>query len=135
MYILRWILIVSWYFLLLDDASAPEQPQMTVSGQVIISGQMLTDETLSAVSKSSKNAGKTSDIETANLSPSLIPAQQPTISLITDDNTDALSVESLTIVPPVDPRSIRTFSCIPQTSLQSEAEVCKVKEVEEEYSA
>ncbi|XP_065539929.1 protein CLEC16A isoform X12 [Lathamus discolor] len=112
-----------------DDASAPEQPQMTVSGQT-----MLTDETLSAVSKSSKNAVKNSDIETANLSPSLIPAQQPTISLITDDNTDALSVESLTLVPPVDPHSIRTFSCIPQSSLQSEAEVCKVKEVEEECS-
>ncbi|XP_009956721.1 PREDICTED: LOW QUALITY PROTEIN: protein CLEC16A-like, partial [Leptosomus discolor] len=116
-----------------DDASAPEQPQMTTSGQIIISGQtMLTDETLSAVSKSSKNAAKTSDIETANLSPSLIPAQQPTISLITDDNTDALSVESLTLVPPVDPHSIRTFGCIPQSSLQSELEVCKVEEVEEE---
>ncbi|XP_014792040.1 PREDICTED: protein CLEC16A isoform X4 [Calidris pugnax] len=112
-----------------DDASAPEQPQMTISGQT-----MLTDETLSAVSKSSKNAVKNSDIDTANLSPSLIPAQQPTISLITDDNTDALSVESLTLVPPVDPHSIRTFSCISQSSLQSEVEVCKVKEVEEECS-
>ncbi|XP_059682353.1 protein CLEC16A isoform X1 [Gavia stellata] len=112
-----------------DDASAPEQPQMTISGQT-----MLTDETLSAVSKPSKNAVKNSDIETTNLSPSLIPAQQPTISLITDDNTDALSVESLTLVPPVDPHSIRTFSCIPQSSLQSEVEVCKVKEVEEECS-
>ncbi|XP_063199572.1 protein CLEC16A isoform X2 [Chroicocephalus ridibundus] len=112
-----------------DDASAPEQPQMTVSGQT-----MLTDETLSAVSKSSKNAVKNSDIETANLSPSLIPAQQPTISLIIDDNTDALSVESLTLVPPVDPHSIRTFSCISPSSLQSEVEVCKVKEVEEECS-
>ncbi|XP_050761838.1 protein CLEC16A isoform X4 [Gymnogyps californianus] len=118
-----------------DDASAPEQPQMTISGQMVISGQMmLADETLSAVSKSSKNTVKNSDIETANLSPSLIPAQQPTISLITDDNTDALSVESLTLVPPVDPHSIRTFSCIPQSSLQSEVEVCKVKEVEKECS-
>ncbi|NXP51140.1 CL16A protein, partial [Heliornis fulica] len=91
-----------------DDASATEKLQMTVSGQT-----MLTDETPSAVSKSSKSAVKNSDIETANLSPSLIPAQQPTISLITDDNTDTLSVESLTLVPPVDPHSIRTFSCIP----------------------
>lgn len=112
-----------------DDASAPEQPLTTSSGQT-----MLTDETLSAVSKSSKNAVKSSDIETANLSPSLIPAQQPTISLITDDNTDTLSVESLTLVPPVDPHSIRTFSCISQASLQSEVEVDKVKEVEEECS-
>ncbi|KAM9261291.1 protein CLEC16A isoform 2-T2 [Cariama cristata] len=104
-----------------DDTSAPEQPQMTISGQT-----MLTDETLSAVSRSSKSAVKNSDTETANLSPSLIPAQQPTISLITDDNTDALSVESLTLVPPVDPHSIRTFTCIPQSSLQSEVEVCKI---------
>ncbi|NXU09477.1 CL16A protein, partial [Pardalotus punctatus] len=102
-----------------DDASAPEQPPMASSGQTV-----LTDETLSAVSKSSKNAIKSSDIETANLSPSLIPAQQPTISLITDDSTDTLSVESLTLVPPVDPHSIRTFSCIPQASLQSE--VCTI---------
>ncbi|XP_059717890.1 protein CLEC16A isoform X3 [Haemorhous mexicanus] len=112
-----------------DDASAAEQPLTASSGQT-----MLTDETLSAVSKSSRNVVKPSDIETANLSPSLIPAQQPTISLLTDDNTDTLSVESLTLVPPVDPHSIRTFSCIPQASLQSEVEVDKVKEVEEECS-
>uniref|UniRef100_A0A669QFQ7 C-type lectin domain containing 16A n=1 Tax=Phasianus colchicus TaxID=9054 RepID=A0A669QFQ7_PHACC len=112
-----------------DDSSAPEQPRTTVSGQMT-----LTDETLSAVSKSSKSAVKNSDLETANLSPSLIPAQQPTISLISDDNTDALSVESLTLVPPVDSHSIRTFSCIPQPSLQSELEVCKVKEIEDECS-
>lgn len=116
-------------FSLIDDPSAPEQPRTTISGQMT-----LTDETLSAVSKSSKNAVKNSDIETANLSPSLIPAQQPTISLMSDDNTDALSVESLTLVPPVDSHSIRTFSCIPQPSLQSELEVCKVKEREEECS-
>ncbi|KAJ7409934.1 Protein CLEC16A [Pitangus sulphuratus] len=112
-----------------DDPSAPEHPQTAISSQML-----LTDETPSAVSKSSKSAGKTGDIETANLSPSLIPAQQPTISLITDDNTDTLSVESLTLVPPVDPHSIRTFPCIPQPSLQPEDEVCKVKEVEEERS-
>ncbi|XP_062359755.1 protein CLEC16A isoform X3 [Cinclus cinclus] len=110
-----------------DDASAPEQPLMA-------SQTMLTDETLSAVSKSSKNAVKTSDTETANLSPSLIPAQQPTISLLTDDNTDTLSVESLTLVPPVDPHSIRTFSCIPRASLQSEMEADMVEEVERECS-
>ncbi|XP_016157450.1 PREDICTED: protein CLEC16A isoform X1 [Ficedula albicollis] len=108
-----------------DDASVPEQPPMA-------SQTMLTDETLSAVSKSGKNAVKASDIATASLSPSLIPAQQPTISLITDDNTDTLSVESLTLVPPVDPHSIRTFSCIPQASLQAEADM--VKEVVGEYS-
>ncbi|KAM9125027.1 protein CLEC16A isoform 2-T2 [Pangshura tecta] len=102
-----------------DDSSAPEQPSMTFSSQM-----MLVDETSSAASKSGKNPVKSPEVETANLSPSLIPAQQPTISLISDDNTDALSVESLTLVPPIDPHSIHTFSCIPQSSLPSE--VCGV---------
>ncbi|KAM9179312.1 protein CLEC16A isoform 2-T2 [Mergus octosetaceus] len=111
-----------------DDPSAPEQPHMTIPGQM-----MMSDETLPTVSKSSKNVVKNSDIETANLSPSLIPAQQPTISLISDDNTDALSVESLTLVPPVDPHSIRTFTCIPHPPLPSEIGVDTVKETEEEW--
>nr|XP_048721538.1 protein CLEC16A isoform X3 [Caretta caretta] len=105
------------------DSSALEQPPMTFSSQV-----MLVDETSSAASKSGKNSVKNPEVETANLSPSLIPAQQPTISLISDDNTDALSVESLTLVPPIDPHSIHTFSCIPQSSLPSE--VCRVTEGE-----
>ncbi|XP_025907745.1 protein CLEC16A isoform X1 [Nothoprocta perdicaria] len=112
-----------------DDPSAPDQPQMTVSGQTTS-----IDEPLSAVTKSSKNPVKNSDVETANLSPSLIPAQQPTISLISDDNTDALSVESLTLVPPVDSHSIRAFGCVPQASLQSPGEGCAVKEGVEECS-
>ncbi|XP_055366602.1 protein CLEC16A isoform X2 [Betta splendens] len=37
------------------------------------------------------------------LAPSLTPASQPTISLLTDNHTDALSVESLTLLPPADP--------------------------------
>ncbi|XP_061604098.1 protein CLEC16A isoform X2 [Phyllopteryx taeniolatus] len=36
------------------------------------------------------------------LAPSLTPASQPTISLLTDSNTDTLSVESLTLLPPAD---------------------------------
>uniref|UniRef100_A0A8C7XY75 C-type lectin domain containing 16A n=1 Tax=Oryzias sinensis TaxID=183150 RepID=A0A8C7XY75_9TELE len=36
------------------------------------------------------------------LAPSLTPASQPTISLLTDSATDALSVESLTLLPPAD---------------------------------
>ncbi|XP_053898058.1 protein CLEC16A isoform X1 [Malaclemys terrapin pileata] len=106
-----------------DDSSVPEQPPMTFSSQVV-----MVDETSSAASKSGKNPVKNPEVETANLSPSLIPAQQPTISLISDDSTDALSVESLTLVPPIDPHSIHTFSCIPQSSLPSE--VCGVTEGE-----
>uniref|UniRef100_A0A672F885 C-type lectin domain containing 16A n=1 Tax=Salarias fasciatus TaxID=181472 RepID=A0A672F885_SALFA len=36
------------------------------------------------------------------LAPSLTPASQPTISLLTDSSADALSVESLTLLPPAD---------------------------------
>ncbi|XP_040917541.1 protein CLEC16A isoform X2 [Toxotes jaculatrix] len=36
------------------------------------------------------------------LAPSLTPASQPTISLLTDDSADTLSVESLTLLPPAD---------------------------------
>lgn len=37
------------------------------------------------------------------LAPSLTPAAQPTISLLTDSSADSLSVESLTLLPPADP--------------------------------
>ncbi|XP_040013071.1 protein CLEC16A isoform X2 [Xiphias gladius] len=36
------------------------------------------------------------------LAPSLTPASQPTISLLTDNNAETLSVESLTLLPPAD---------------------------------
>ncbi|XP_045930512.1 protein CLEC16A isoform X2 [Micropterus dolomieu] len=38
----------------------------------------------------------------AALAPSLTPASQPTISLLTDNSADTLSVESLTLLPPAD---------------------------------
>uniref|UniRef100_A0A3Q2VS08 C-type lectin domain containing 16A n=1 Tax=Haplochromis burtoni TaxID=8153 RepID=A0A3Q2VS08_HAPBU len=37
------------------------------------------------------------------LAPSLTPASQPTISLLTDNSAGTLSVESLTLLPPADP--------------------------------
>ncbi|XP_074052505.1 protein CLEC16A isoform X2 [Macrotis lagotis] len=95
-----------------DDSMAPQQLQLSFPDQVVIVNEIS--------SKSSKSLGKGSEVETANLSPSLIPAQQPTISLISDDTTDALSVESLTLVPPVDPNSLRSFTCTPQSSTQTE---------------
>lgn len=36
------------------------------------------------------------------LAPTLTPASQPTISLLTDNGTQSLSVESLTLLPPAD---------------------------------
>ncbi|XP_058508584.1 protein CLEC16A isoform X2 [Solea solea] len=41
-------------------------------------------------------------VPTHALAPSLTPASQPTISLLTDNNADNLSVESLTLLPPAD---------------------------------
>ncbi|KAJ8251102.1 hypothetical protein GJAV_G00217270 [Gymnothorax javanicus] len=43
------------------------------------------------------------------LAPSLTPAPQPTISLLSEDNADALSVESLTLLPPADPNRLHSF--------------------------
>lgn len=66
-------------------------------------------------SKPSRNSSaRSSEGETMHLSPSLLPAQQPTISLLYEDTTDTLSVESLTLVPPVDPHSLRALSGISQ---------------------
>ncbi|KAG7459469.1 hypothetical protein MATL_G00210970 [Megalops atlanticus] len=44
------------------------------------------------------------------LAPSLTPAPQPTISLLSDDAADTLSVESLTLLPPADPTRLRSLS-------------------------
>ncbi|TUS23627.1 Protein CLEC16A [Bagarius yarrelli] len=44
------------------------------------------------------------------LAPSLTPAAQPTISLLSDTNTDSLSVDSLTLLPPADPPCLHRFS-------------------------
>ncbi|XP_036408056.1 protein CLEC16A isoform X3 [Megalops cyprinoides] len=44
------------------------------------------------------------------LAPSLTPAPQPTISLLSDDTADTLSVESLTLLPPADPTRLRSLS-------------------------
>ncbi|XP_038618152.1 protein CLEC16A isoform X6 [Tachyglossus aculeatus] len=100
-----------------DDPVAPEQCQLTLPDQVAI-----VNEAPSTASKSSKNPGKSQEAEPVNLSPSLIPAQQPTLSLISDDRTDALSVESLTLVPPVDPHSFHAFSRTSQVSPQTQGE-------------
>ncbi|XP_075421477.1 protein CLEC16A isoform X12 [Ascaphus truei] len=100
----------------LKDASIPDQPPLTISIQA-----EPTEEIQPAASKLRKSSLRKPDTEVINLSPSLTPTPQPSISLISDDNTDALSVESLTLVPPVDTHSIHTFSCILQAPMQPES--------------
>uniref|UniRef100_A0A8C2EKW3 C-type lectin domain containing 16A n=1 Tax=Cyprinus carpio TaxID=7962 RepID=A0A8C2EKW3_CYPCA len=53
------------------------------------------------------------------LAPSLTPARQPTISLLSDNDAETLSVDSLTLLPPAAPPRLRSFST--QSSVQDEA--------------
>ncbi|XP_027973274.1 protein CLEC16A isoform X3 [Eumetopias jubatus] len=90
-----------------DDPVTMEQPQPHLPSQLVIISDM------DAEARPSKSLARSADTETVNLSPSLIPAQQPTISLLCEDTADTLSVESLTLIPPVDPHSLRTLTGIP----------------------
>ncbi|XP_032692200.1 protein CLEC16A isoform X6 [Lontra canadensis] len=90
-----------------DDPITMEQPQPHLPRQLVI-----VNET-EAEARPSKSLARSADAETVSLSPSLIPTQQPTISLLCEDTADTLSVESLTLVPPVDPHSLRTLTGIP----------------------
>lgn len=92
----------------LDAPTTPEQPQPHLPDQLEV-----VNET-EAEAKPSKNSARGAEVEAAHLSPSLLPAQQPTISLLYEDTADTLSVESLTLVPPVDPHSLRTLPGLPQ---------------------
>ncbi|XP_045075573.1 protein CLEC16A-like, partial [Coregonus clupeaformis] len=62
--------------------------------------------------------------------PASPPASQPNISLLTDDNTDSLSVESLTLLPPSDPPHLHTLSS--HTHLGTDMAIKEEEEEEEE---
>ncbi|XP_027897659.1 protein CLEC16A isoform X4 [Xiphophorus couchianus] len=72
------------------------------------------------------------------LAPSLTPASQPTISLLTDSNADTLSVESLTLLPPADsphlhPCAVTHSLQRPEASImeeEEEREACREREEE-----
>uniref|UniRef100_A0A8D0DJZ4 C-type lectin domain containing 16A n=1 Tax=Salvator merianae TaxID=96440 RepID=A0A8D0DJZ4_SALMN len=97
-----------------DDSTASEQPQASLScGHLSVTGDSSVQ-----TSKLGKTPARSPEVETANLSPSLIPAPQPTISLISNDNADALSVESLTLVPPVDPDCILAVGSVRPFALE-----------------
>lgn len=90
-----------------DDPITMEQPPPNLPSQLVIVNETEAD------ARPSRSLARSADVETVNLSPSLIPAQQPTISLLCEDTADTLSVESLTLVPPVDPHSLHTLTGIP----------------------
>lgn len=99
-----------------DDPASLEESSLNLPAQV-----EFVDETSCSTPGPSKNFQRNSESEPANLAPSLTPSQQPTISLLSDDNTDARSVESLTLVPPADPHCILSFSNTVQSSVLSES--------------
>ncbi|XP_012587406.1 PREDICTED: protein CLEC16A isoform X2 [Condylura cristata] len=90
-----------------DDSLTTEPPQPHLPDQLATVSETEAD------ARPGKTPARSADVDTANLSPSLVPAPQPTISLLCEDTADALSVESLTLVPPVDPCSLRTLTSIP----------------------
>nr|XP_012640289.1 protein CLEC16A isoform X3 [Microcebus murinus] len=90
-----------------DAPTIPEQPQPRLPDQLVIVNETEAD------SKPSKTVARGAALETASLSPSLVPTPQPTLSLLCEDTADTLSVESLTLVPPVDPCSLHALTSIP----------------------
>ncbi|XP_053785182.1 protein CLEC16A isoform X7 [Desmodus rotundus] len=107
-----------------DDPMTMEQPQPNLPDQLLIVNDTEAD------TRPSKSLARSMDMETVSLSPSLTPAQQPTISLLCEDAADTLSVESLTLIPPVDPHSLRTLAGIPPPpTLATEGTVTPGEEV------
>ncbi|XP_058013670.1 protein CLEC16A isoform X2 [Ahaetulla prasina] len=99
-----------------DDSVALEQSLPSSSSGYLSAA----DRSLPPVLKPGKNHSR-SEVETATWSPSLIPAPQPTISLISKDSTDSLSIESLTLVPPVAADRILAVGTAQSLPAESEA--------------
>ncbi|XP_028267037.1 protein CLEC16A isoform X4 [Parambassis ranga] len=71
---------------------------------------------------------------TPALAPSLTPASQPTISLLTDNNADSLSVESLTLLPPADSAHLHpcaSHTAVAQSLQRPDASIAEEEEEEE----
>ncbi|XP_032086150.1 protein CLEC16A isoform X2 [Thamnophis elegans] len=101
-----------------DDSVTLEQSLPSSSSS---SGYLsAADRSLPPAAKPGKNLSR-SKAETATWSPSLIPAPQPTISLISEDSTDSLSIESLTLVPPVAADRILAVGAAQSLPAESEA--------------
>nr|XP_040045759.1 protein CLEC16A isoform X3 [Gasterosteus aculeatus aculeatus] len=113
-----------------DDGAFLEHAPSSLSGGEVEGGGGGGDVTLFSSAPSAP-------VQT--LSPSLTPASQPTISLLTDGDGEALSVESLTLLPPADsPHLHPCAGLLPAThSLQRAEERAAIEETatEEEPEA
>ncbi|XP_078274340.1 protein CLEC16A isoform X2 [Rhinoraja longicauda] len=105
-----------------DGPELQEQSHLTFPDQVKFVNEAHSSPPTAEGGSSCYHLTTSAEPEAANLAPSLTPAHQPTISLISDDNTDALSVESLTLLPPADAQQIRSVSTLSQTSALSESD-------------
>ncbi|XP_069762203.1 protein CLEC16A isoform X2 [Narcine bancroftii] len=111
-----------------DGPELQEQTHLTFPDQVQFVKEAYSSPPAVVGGASCYHLPSSTEPEAANLAPSLTPAHQPTISLISDDNTDALSVESLTLLPPTDAQQIRTVSTLTQASMLSESNGVKENE-------
>jgi len=68
----------------------------------------------------------------AALAPSLTPASQPTISLLTDNSAETLSVESLTLLPPSDSPHLHPCTSHTPATLSLQRPDAAIAEEEEE---
>uniref|UniRef100_A0A672YBA5 C-type lectin domain containing 16A n=1 Tax=Sphaeramia orbicularis TaxID=375764 RepID=A0A672YBA5_9TELE len=107
-----------------DDGLLLEHTPPSSSGGEGESGSM------EVTSVSSSPAGS---VHPPALAPSLTPASQPTISLLTDNSADTLSVESLTLLPPADPPHLHPCaSHVPTTAQSHQRRDSAIAEEEEE---
>ncbi|XP_059835184.1 protein CLEC16A isoform X3 [Hypanus sabinus] len=111
-----------------DGPELQEQSHLTFPDQVEFVNETYSSPPTAEGGTSCHSLPSSTEHEAANLAPSLIPAHQPTISLISDDNTDALSVESLTLLPPADAQHIRSVSTLTLAPTLSESNVMTEKE-------
>ncbi|XP_067859438.1 protein CLEC16A [Heptranchias perlo] len=102
-----------------DGPEVQEQSHLTFPDQVEFVNEAHSSPPTAEGGPSRGHLPISTEPEATNLAPSLTPAHQPTISLISDDNTDALSVESLTLLPPADAQQIRSVSTLTQPSTTS----------------
>ncbi|XP_072416121.1 protein CLEC16A [Chiloscyllium punctatum] len=101
-----------------DGPDIQEQPHLTPD-EVEFVNEAHSSPLTAESSSSREHLSSSSEPGATNLAPSLTPAHQPTISLISDDNADALSTESLTLLPPADAQQIRSVSTLTHPSTVS----------------
>ncbi|XP_072916456.1 protein CLEC16A isoform X2 [Hemitrygon akajei] len=111
-----------------DGPELQEQSHLTFPDQVEFVNETYSSPPTAEGGTSCHSLPSSTEHEAANLAPSLIPAHQPTISLISDDSTDALSVESLTLLPPADAQHILSVSTLTLAPTLSESNVMTEKE-------